>query len=241
MSPKLRDSANSRTRELWQLGQIPDEAVRKIGAYLVYLLAYGKQDITGDEWGDAFAYAIGGTHLKSPLGIADVVYGHQAWSCKTVKKKDPFKSGKVRLISGRNSPTYSDEIKDAYADIQHTGISVLGIWNARVNIAHDHYNPVRTIVLVRSDDLTKYAIYEEATYPFPTNEFLWNENSNHNLEGSKDGRVYFTWQPHGSQFTIHSKLPADCVKFKIKKPEPIPMDNIWQAIGYDDTWVQILK
>ena len=127
MSPRLRDSAQSRTNILWPLGQIPDEVIKKIGAYIVYLLASGRDDITGDEWGDAFAYAINGTHLHSPVGIADVVYENQAWSCKTVKKGNPFNPGKVRLISGRNNPNFSDDIQNPYDDIQLTGLSVLGI------------------------------------------------------------------------------------------------------------------
>ena len=241
MSPRLRDSAQSRTNILWPLGQIPDEVIKKLGAYIVYLLASGRDDITGDEWGDAFAYAIKGTHLHSPVGIADVVYENQAWSCKTVKKGNPFNPGKVRLISGRNNPNFSDDIQNPYDDIQLTGLSVLGIWNARVNIAHDHYNPVRTIVLVRSEDMSKFAIFEEATYPYATNEYTWIENSRHNLEGTKDGRTYFTWQPHGSQFTIHTELPANCIKFRIRKPDPIPMEKIWEAVGFADNWVSIIR
>lgn len=73
----------------------------KIGAHFVYLLYMGRNDIGGDDWGDAFANAIGGVHLDSPVGIADVVLGKMAWSMKTVKNSNPFKVENVRPSSRR--------------------------------------------------------------------------------------------------------------------------------------------
>ena len=238
--PRLRDSRNLLTHELYPLGQIPKPVIKKLGAYIVYLMATGKDDITGDEFGDAFAYAIGGTHLRSPLGIADVVLDRQAWSMKTVKKPDPLRPGSIRLISGRCSPDYSYGIQDPHEDIQKTGTAVLGIWNERVNLARDNYNPVRTVILVRSEDLSTFCIFEEDNYRYSTNEFIWEENRNGNLVGMRGERTYFTWQPHGSQFTIHSEIPADAIKFRVRKPDAIPQEKILSAVGFNDDWVHIL-
>lgn len=240
-SPRLRDSHNLLTHELYPLGAIPDEIIKRIGAYLVYLIATGRDDLSGNEWGDAFAYAINGKHLNSPVGIADVILDRQAWSMKTVKKANPFNRGNLRLISGRCSPDYSYGIENPHDDIQATGTAVLGIWNERVNIARDHYNPVRTVVLVRSNEMDKFCIYEEDNYRYPTNEYLWVENNKGNLIGKKGELTCFTWQPHGSQFTIHSEIPENAIKFKIRKPEAIPQEKIWDAVGFNDDWVHIIK
>lgn len=71
------------------------------------MIYIGRKDISGNDFGDAFADSIGGSHLESPVGIADVVLDKNCWSVKTVKIKDPFNCSTVRLISGRCSPDYS--------------------------------------------------------------------------------------------------------------------------------------
>ena len=103
------------------MNELPDDLIVRIGGYLAHLLYVGRKDITGTDWGDAFADAVEGKHLDSPIGIADVVLGKMAWSVKTVKNARPFNARSVRLISGRCSPDYSYGITDPHADIQNTG------------------------------------------------------------------------------------------------------------------------
>ena len=71
--PKLRDSHRLNARELYPTNEIPDDVVTQIGAHIIYLLALGRKDITGTDWGDTLALALQATHLDSPIGIADVV------------------------------------------------------------------------------------------------------------------------------------------------------------------------
>lgn len=239
--PRLRDSHRLVANELYPLNEISDELIVKIAGYFAYLLYVGRKDISGSDWGDAFAKAISATHLDSPIGIADVVKDKMAWSMKTVKVSNPFTASKVRLISGRCSPDYSYGITDPHEDIQKTGRAVLGIWNERINLAHDHYNPVRTSVLVRSDDCLKYTLFEEDTHRFASNDYIWETNPNGNLIG-KDvytGATKFTWQPHGSQFTIHTNVPKDAVKFTIRKPPVITPEAILDSMKFDASWVKI--
>lgn len=181
--------------------------------------------------------------MDSPVGIADVVLGKMAWSMKTVKNPNPLTAKSVRLISGRCSPDYSYGITDPHEDIQKTGRAVLGIWNERVNIAYDCYNPVRTSVLVRSNDLLSYCIFEEENHRYPVNEYVWEEKSNGNLIGKsiETGKTCFTWQPHGSQFTIHTQVPKSAVKFRIKQPPIIPKQDVLEKIHFDASWVDILR
>lgn len=241
MKPRLRDSKKLTSHELYPLNVFPDDLVTKIGGYLIYLLYAGHKDITGSDWGDAFADAIGGTHLDSPVGIADVVHGKNCWSMKTVKNSNPHNCKNVRLISGRCSPDYSYGITDPHKDVQKTGEAVLGIWNERVNIATDHYSQVRTSVLVRNTNLDSYCLFEEETERYRTTDYHWEVNKNGNLIGiDSSGRTCFTWQPHGSHFTIHAEVPSEAVRFKIRKPPAISKESVLKGIAFDESWVTIL-
>lgn len=241
--PKLRDSKKLVTDELYELSQLPEPLIKKVGAHIVYLLHTGRKDMTGDDWGDIFADVIGGTHFSSPVGIADVAYGEMAWSMKTVKTASPFNCKNVRLISGRCSPDFSFGITDPHENIQKTGQAVLAVWNERINIAYEEYNPVRVNVLVRNNDLSEFCIFEEYIERYRTSDFVWEENKNGNLIGRKkdSGETFFTWQPHGSQFTIHAKVPEDAVKFKVRKPPVISMSETLKNIHFDESWIQIVK
>ena len=216
--------------------------ITEIGGYFVYLLYIGRTDITGTDWGDAFAQAIKGTHLDSPVGIADVVLDKNCWSMKTVKNSDPFSAKNIRLISGRCSPDYSYGITDPHKDVQKTGEAVLGIWNERVNIANDHYSQLRTSILVRSDDLLSYTLFEEETLRYRTTDYHWEVNKNGNLIGlDKNEKVCFTWQPHGSQFTIHTEVPESATRFTIKQPPRLEQKDILEKLKFDSSWITIVK
>ena len=242
LRPRLRDSKHLTTKSLYPLNVIPPEIITKMGGYLVYLLYIGRKDVSGNDWGDAFADSIGGIHLDSPVGIADVVLDKNCWSAKTVKVKDPFSISSVRLISGRCSPDYSYGITDPHKDVQKTGEAVLSIWNERINIATDHYSSVRTAVLVRSYDCLSYRLFEEETQRFRTTDYHWEVNSNGNLIGlDHNGRTCFTWQPHGSQFTIHTEVPDSAIKFQIKQPPTISKSDVLKVVEFDDSWVEIIK
>ncbi len=241
--PRLRDRNKLITQELYPINEIPEDIIFKIAGYFAYLLYVGRKDITGNDWGDAFAQAINGTHLDSPVGIADVVIGKMAWSMKTVKNSDPLSATRVRLISGRCSPDYSYGITDPHIDIEKTGRAVLGIWNERVNLALDNYNPVRTMILVRSEDCLSFCLYEQEIHRFATNDYEWIVNKNGNLIGlnKSTGRQSFTWQPHGSQFTIHEEIPQNAVRFKLRQPPMISKDDILKSIHFDTSWVTIIR
>lgn len=241
--PRLRDSKRLQTSEPYPMNELPEDLIVRIGGYLVHLLYIGRKDITGTDWGDAFADALGGEHLDSPCGIADVVLDKMAWSMKTVKNSRPFSMETVRLISGRCSPDYSYGITDPHEDIQRTGRAVLGIWNERINIAQDYYNPVRTSVLIRSNDQLSYCLFEEDNHRFAASDYVWEVNANGNLIGRhvNTGDICFTWQPHGSQFTIHTRVPENAVKFTIRKPPLLTKDDVLNTVGFDASWVNIVK
>jgi hypothetical protein len=240
--PKLRDNKGKGPYELYPLGQIPDEVIYAIGKWMAYHFAVGKSDIDGEDWGDIFAKAIGGGHMNSPIGLADVVYESMAWSVKSVKQNDPLSTKHIRVISGRCSPDYSYGISDPHQDVQKTGAAVLGIWNERINIAKENYEPLRTSILVRNFNTLEFLVFENEAERFVVKNYAWKENRNGNLEGYEllSNKHIFTWQPHGAQFTILYDIPASAKKFKIKRPAILDFEKAMEGIGFDKTWVTIL-
>lgn len=241
--PRLRDSKHLLVHELYPINEFPEEIIKKIGRQLVYLKCVGRSDLAGNDWGDVFAEAIGGRHHNSPLGLTDVTLEKMAWSMKTIKKDKPHSTKAVmRLIIGRNATDFSFDIKDPYKDIQATGAAVLKIWNDRVNIAYTQYTSLRTSVLVRNFDTLTFSLFEEETHQFVPNSYQWKLNSNNNFEGFDidTGKKRFTWQPNGTQFTVHVPIPQNSYKFKIKLPPKLDVEETLKQINYSDNWVEIL-
>lgn len=240
--PKLRDNKGKGPFELYPLGQIPNEIIYEIGKWMTYHFAIGKSDISGEDWGDIFAKAIGGEHLGKPLGLADVVYEGMAWSVKSVKLANPHTVNNIRVISGRCSPDYSYGITNPHEDVQQTGTAVLSIWNERINVAKEKFEPLRTSILVRNFNTLEFLLFEHETTRYITSDYNWCVNKNGNIEGYHiaTGTHKFTWQPHGSQFTILCDVPQYACKFKIKRPPVFDFENTMTQIGYDPSWVTIL-
>lgn len=240
--PRLRDNRGRGPFELYPLGEIPDNIAYNIAKWMTYHFTVGKSDISGEDWGDIFAKAVGGDHLDKPVGLADVILEGMAWSVKSVKLEKPFEQGRVRLISGRNSPDYSYGVSDPHEDIQHTGSMVLSIWNERVNIAKERYEPLRTCVLIRNFNALEFALFEHETLRYNTLNFEWRENKNGNLEGydKATGIHRFTWQPHGAQFTIMYDVPPSAIKFRVKRPPVLDFDETMTQIGFEENWVTFM-
>jgi hypothetical protein len=237
----LRGGARRRN-EPYPLGQFPDKLLFDIAKQIVHRLAIGLSDITGDDFGTIFANAIGGTHRGKPLGVADVELNGCAWSIKTVKAIEPFNASIARLISGRNSPDYSLNISDPRANPENTGRAVLSIWNARVNEAMDEYDDLRIVVMIRNMETREFSIFEEEAQRFTPTAYEWSFNKRGNLEGhnKSTGAHEFTWQPHGSQFTVLRSIPASARRFKINPNIPmVQPDTILAAIKFKPEWITI--
>lgn len=241
--PKLRDGKPNKRYELYPINKTTNKIIYEIAKWIVYHFAVGKHDINGDDWGDIFSKAILGDHLARPVGLADVVLDGMAWSMKSVKNNDPFNCNRVRVISGRCSPDYSYGITDPHSDIQATGRAVLGIWNERVNIALDQFNPLRSCILIRNPNTLEFALHEHELHRFNTNEFRWKKNRNGNLQGYtiSDNKHKFTWQPHGSQFTIIYDIEKDSSLFRIQRPPVLDFNQTLTQIGFTNDWVTFIE
>lgn len=123
------------------------------------------------------------------------------------------------------------------------GEKILAIWNERVAAVRKLFKHVRTIVLVKSDDLLELAVFEFDTIIYPADQFVWKWNKRNNLEGyEKSSSLHkFTWQPHGSQFTIIEDVPEDRLALRIKQPSKLDSNAILKALKFDRSWIQVLK
>lgn len=240
-SPRLRTVDKSLPP--FPLNKFPKDFPFILGKELVYLLASkGKAILEGPEWEAIFATCIGADWKPSNVGLDDVIQGNTAWGAKTVKALKPSKQTKVRLISGRNSPVYSfGDTIDITADPNIVGKSVLDIWNERVSAIREKFQNLRTVVLIKSNDLTEVVVFEFDTIRYDPELFVWEWNKNGNLIGIEKSKEQhrFTWQPHGSQFTILEEVPDNSLIITIKKPETLNKEDVLTALGFDKSWISI--
>lgn len=242
-TPKLRTV--DKVKPPYPRNKFPANFGYKLGKEVVYLLATkGKPVLEGAEWEQIFASCISAKWKPSNVGLDDVVLGSCAWGAKTVKSSNPRNASTIRLISGRNSPVYSfneNTVTDVLPD--PLGEKILTIWNERVSSIKKDYKHVRTIVLIKANDLSEVVIFEFDTIRYEPELYQWQWNPRRNLEGfnKSTGKHCFTWQPHGSQFTIVEDVPDDALLIKIKLPETLDKESVLQTIGFDKSWVQISK
>lgn len=242
-TPRLRTV--NKVEPPYPLNNFPKDFGFKLAQEIVYLLVTkGKPVLEGKEWEEIFANCIGAKWKPSNVGLDDVVLEACAWGAKTVKASSPSKQKTIRLISGRNSPAYSFGEANVF-DIKpdYLGNQILSIWNERVSAIRKSHKHVRTVVLIKSNSLEEVAVFEFDTIRYDSELYYWKWNKRKNLEGfEKSNKTHrFTWQPHGSQFTIIEDVPDDCLILKIKKPKKLEKELVLKSIGFTKDWVTIFK
>ena len=240
--PKLRNV--QKYKPAYPLNRFPKRFALALGKEIVYLGATRADPrLEGPDWEEIFAKCIGADWTPSNVGLDDVVLEQTAWGAKTVKNRNPFNVKHVRLIFGRNSPDYSFKIENVHGlPESEVGERVLSIWNERLSGVRKNFKHVRTVVLLKGDQLGKVAVYEEETVRFLPEDYYWEWNENRNLVGYERAtdRHRFTWQPHGSQFTVISEAPEHRLKLIIKKPPLVDRDFVLQRVGFDPSWIEIV-
>lgn len=240
MTPKPRNA--NKIPPPYPLGKFPKDFIEKVGKEIVYLLCTKVEtSLEGSEWERIFAKAIGAEWKPSVVGLDDVVSENCAWSAKTVKGN--LSQKRVRLISGRNSPSYSfnEGVINKNADPVRIGHEVIAIWNTRVENVFSRFSHMRTVVLIKSEDLLTLRIFEVETKRYDAEIYDWLWNKRGNLEGYHAGKHCFTWQPHGSQFTIIEDIPDNRIDFRIKAVPKLDEEKILNSIGFDASWITLIK
>nr|WP_320021219.1 hypothetical protein [uncultured Draconibacterium sp.] len=242
-TPRLRTV--SKSIPPFKVNNFPKAFPYLVGEQLIYILATrGETDIEGKEWEQIFANSIGAEWKPSNVGLDDIVLGNTAWGAKSVKDKNPSRKRSVRLISGRNDLQYSFgyTAKPGF-DADKTGELVLTIFNERVSKIREYYKHLRTVILIRSYDLTEVVIFEFDAILYDPELYFWKWNKKNNLEGyrKKDGAHKFTWQIGGTQFTIIEEVPENKTIINIKNPKLIEKDFVLRKIGFDKTWINVTQ
>jgi len=240
-TPKLKNV--QKYKPPYPLNKFPKNLPYDLGREVVYLLATRESPrIEGGDWEEIFARLISGRWKPSNVGLDDVVLEQTAWSAKTVKHGSPSDAKRVRLISGRNSPVYSFGDKQiTEVEPNELGAKILSIWNERVAAIKKNYLHMRTVVLLKSENLLELVLFEFDTEIYPEEGFSWGWNKRGNLVGSdKHGMHRFTWQPHGSQFTIVEDVPEMRLAIRIKAPSLLSRNQVTKALGFDRSWVEII-
>lgn len=242
-SPRLRTV--EKYTAPYPLNTFPPSFALNLGKEIVYLLASrGTPRLEGSDWEEIFARLIGAQWKPSNVGLDDVVLEQTAWGAKTVKNKKPSTVSKVRLISGRNSPVYSFGDREvSECEPNDLGEKVLSIWNERVAGIRKLYRHVRTVVLIKSEDMLEVVAFEFETIIYDQNNFWWQWNERNNLEGyAKCNDIHtFTWQPHGSQFTIIEDVPDQRLAIRIRKPPKLNRDEVLSNLKFDASWVEVIS
>lgn len=242
-SPRLRTV--EKYQPPYPLNKFPDQFAVNLGREVVYLLASRGKDarLEGQDWEEIFARLVRAQWKPSNVGLDDIVLEQTAWGAKTVKNPKPSAVAKVRLISGRNSPVYSFGDKEiSNCEPNELGEKILAIWNERVAGMRRLYRHVRTVVLIKSSDLLELAAFEFNTVMYPADQYWWQWNERNNLEGyaKQNDRHIFTWQPHGSQFTIIEDVPEERLAVRIKEPPQLDRDEVLISIKFDPSWITLL-
>lgn len=241
-SPKLRTV--NKSVPPFNLNNFPSKFPYKIGEQLIYILATrGAADIEGKEWEEIFAKSIDAIWKPSNVGLDDIVLENTAWGAKSVKSLKPSKQKKIRLISGRNDliNSYDYNVQPGQLPDEH-GELVLNIWNERVSSIRKYYKHLRTVILIRSFDLLESVIFEFDTIRYDPELYYWKWNGK-NLYGYQktDNLQKFTWQSGGQQFTVFENVPDEYLLINIRKPEMLPKEYILDKIGFDSSWISVIK
>jgi hypothetical protein len=248
--PRLRQV--SKTNPLYPINKFPPEFVKNLAQHIcVRLATRGDSDLEGQDWEKIFADCIGAKHTPSNIGLDDITHiaSSTAWGAKTVKGKvdtssiAASKKRTVRLISGRNSTTYSygEAIDPKKTEPNDVGEMVIGIWNQRVKEVRARFENLRTVVLIKDEGLNKLAVFEHETELYIPTSYRWLWNKRNNLEGYDEHECHrFTWQPHGSQFTIVEEIPEDTLRIQIKTPTTISKKRILEEIGFDNDFYETI-
>lgn len=230
----------------FDLNKFLSKFIDTLAKEIVYMQATkSSMSLEGNEWEQIFAECVRAEWKPSNVGLDDVVLDNCCWGAKTVFGATNIEKQKtVRLISGRNSPTYSYGVDSITSeDPNEIGKLVLDIWNERVSAVRQIYKFVRTVVLVKSKDYKDFLVFEFDTIRYDPELYYFEWNPRMNLEGyeKSTGKHKFTWQPSGSQFTIIEDIPDKRLHISIRKPEKVDKETILKAVNFDDSWYQIVS
>ena len=140
------------------------------------------------------------------------------------------------------APFTSADITDPLKNPQATGRAVLEIYNSRINEARENHDDIRLLVMIRNWEALEFVLFERPLGPVVVNQYQWCVNKRNNLIGYiTDPEIKaFTWQTHGSQFTVHEPVPHTTCEFRIRKqPSTLGMSAVLKFVKFNPSWIEI--
>ena len=194
--------------------------------------------ISNAEWTSLFARIVRADRVSLDYYWSVMVRDEIAWCAKVLNILHPHNARHVDLI-------FDDFAReDGHTeDPNQLGEMILGIWNARITDVRKKFATTRTVVLIKGEDLSTVSVFEEEALKYLPEDYEWEWNQRGNLEGYLKGTDVkkFTWQPHGSQFTITTKVPDNRLKLRIKRPPAFSRDEVLTQLKFDPSWIEIVK
>lgn len=218
--------------------------VSQLSKELFFSLVDSMSDVLSENKFAKILAACGNTTVCNAYDWSGVVVDDSYYRTVVVWNPQPYTVKHIRLISGRNSPDYSFNIENVHTeDPDKLGEMILGIWNARITDVRKKFATTRTVVLIKGEDLSTVSVFEEEALKFLPEEYEWEWNQKGNLEGYLKGTDVkkFTWQPHGSQFTITTNVPDNRLKLRIKRPPLLDREEVLEQLKFDPSWIEIVK
>lgn len=219
-------------------------ALRLARGMVFHLLRAMGDSVSDADWAGLFVEAMETGVRNDEFGWCGICRGEAYYRTVSVWNPCPHQVKHVRLISGRNSLDYSFDIENVHTeDPNQLGEMVLGIWNARITDVRKKFATTRTVVLIKGEDLSMVSVFEEEALKYLPEEYEWEWNQRGNLEGYVKGTDIkkFTWQPHGSQFTITTNVSDNRLKIRIRHPPLFDRESVLAQLKFDPSWIEIVK
>ena len=205
--------------------------------FVLRLLDKFSVKISEHEWASVFARCIGADWSSSECRWSVTRKDGIAWCAKIITNCLPHKVKHVVLeFNGFDVGNVHTE------EPNQLGEMILGVWNARIAEVRKQFATTRTVVLIKGDDLSTVSVFEEEALRFLSEEYEWDWNQKDDLEGyvKETGVKRFTWQPHGSRFSITTNVPDNCLKIRICRPPLLDRDEVLTQLKFDPSWIEIV-
>lgn len=95
--------------------------------------------------------------------------------------------------------------------------------------------------MIRNMATLEFTMFEDEAGRYVPSNYRWERNRKGNLEGynAQNSEHRFTWQPHGSQFTVFHHVPNSAYRFRINHtPGVIEPQHILNLIHFRESWIE---
>ena len=140
------------------------------------------------------------------------------------------------------SAGFYELLRKGEPDSNKLGAMLLEAWNKSLSVVRG-FDEERFSVLFVGMDSPCAVFFEVPIVPFEPSEYAWDWNEDDGLDGyvKRTGGQRFTWQPHGSQFTITTVIPDNRLKLRIRQPPRLDREEVLTQLKFDPSWVEIVK